>query len=207
MEEEEKIDAKFIRVAILPKSRALLNKLAKMNGRSAYIYLDQVLKYFENAGFDPADLKIETTQQELKKFRNTIVSFIRTQEKDVLIPLTNKMDSAIKLLVDVSKELKPKTNGGFDNVKEQIEGKKVGGFILPASAIVESKAPISSDKPTFDFSAKFTETQIKLEKKENEVEQLKSKIKNIGSKITKNLVGNYVLNISKEEYELLFQDK
>lgn len=55
-----------------------------------------MVDFFQKTGYDPAE-EFETPAAEVKKLRNTLVSFIRKQEKDYIVPLNDKMDHLIKV--------------------------------------------------------------------------------------------------------------
>jgi|GEM_PF-2083123 len=74
----------------------LLTKLSKSEKRYGYQFFQQMVDFFQKTGYDPAE-EFETPAAEVKKLRNTLVSFIRKQEKDYIVPLNDKVDHLIKV--------------------------------------------------------------------------------------------------------------
>jgi hypothetical protein len=57
--------------------------------------VEKMVYYFEKTGLNPQDVKVLTVAEELNKFRDTIISFMRKQEKDFILPTFGKMDTLI----------------------------------------------------------------------------------------------------------------
>jgi hypothetical protein len=83
-------------------------RLAKKFDMSLVDFLDAMAKYFEVTGVNPKDQVILSPAEELKKFRDTIISFMRKQENDFIKPTFGKMDTLIARFTDYINEEAPK---------------------------------------------------------------------------------------------------
>src|SRR5450759_1898652 len=79
-------------------------RLAKKFDMSLVDFLDAMAKYFEVTGVNPKDQVILSPAEELKKFRDTIISFMRKQENDFIKPTFGKMDTLIARFVKYIEE-------------------------------------------------------------------------------------------------------
>jgi len=91
----------------------LLTKLSKSEKRYGYQFFQQMVDFFQKTGYDPAE-EFESPAAEVKKLRNTLVSFIRKQEKDYIVPLNDKVDHLIK----VTAAAVPATETSSNNVQQ-----------------------------------------------------------------------------------------
>ena len=71
-------------------TKITIARLAKKFDMSLVDFLDAMAKYFEVTGLNPKDQVILSPAEELKKFRDTIVSFMRKQENDFIKPTFGK---------------------------------------------------------------------------------------------------------------------
>jgi hypothetical protein len=93
------------------ETKIVIARLAKKFDMSLVDFLDAMAKYFEITGLNPKDQVVLSPAEELKKFRDTIVSFMRKQENDFIKPTFGKMDTLIARFTDYINEEAPK-NGG-----------------------------------------------------------------------------------------------
>ena len=72
----------------------------------------QMVHYFLEHEIDPQDAQVRA-EKELAKLRNTLVSFIRRQEKDILAPMSNKVDAIAVMLSkgEVQRRVYPISDG------------------------------------------------------------------------------------------------
>lgn len=171
----------FVVIKAQAQTREKLGKLSKEAGLKQYIYLDHVLSFFEKTGHDPRDTEVASPAEEIKKFRNTIVSFIRRQEKDLLLPMMDRVEEMLKaqarLLQDSSTAtLPPKSESSSDTKSESV--RKKGKLLIPTSA-----------KKTTPTSRMSTEQKLSFIK-----ERMTKSSDELG----------YSLNLSKQEYKQLF---
>jgi hypothetical protein len=74
----------------------LLDKLKERLGRPKKKIVEQLITYADKLKIDPEFLKEGDPSHEIRKTRNDLISFVKTQEKDHLKPLY----SQLRLLVD-----------------------------------------------------------------------------------------------------------
>ena len=89
-------------------TKIAIARLAKKFDMSLVDFLDAMAKYFEITGVNPKDQVILSPAEELKKFRDTIISFMRKQENDFIKPTFGKMDTLIARFTDYINEEAPK---------------------------------------------------------------------------------------------------
>lgn len=80
------------------KSDDKLSALVLKFGRSKKLFLVQMIDYFYRSKKDPADSGDELLKRELSYGINRILSFIKQQEKDLLIPSMNLVTENFRLL-------------------------------------------------------------------------------------------------------------
>jgi hypothetical protein len=100
-------------------TKITIARLAKKFDMSLVDFLDAMAKYFEITGVNPKDQVILSPAEELKKFRDTIVSFMRKQENDFIKPTFGKMDTLIARFITYIEEEAPKRGEvtGLNKVK------------------------------------------------------------------------------------------
>ena len=87
--------AKYETLNVNPKSKISIDRLANKFDMSKVDLVEKMVYYFEKTGLNPQDVKVLTVAEELNKFRDTIISFMRKQEKDFILPTFGKMDTLI----------------------------------------------------------------------------------------------------------------
>ena len=80
------------------KSDDKLSALVLKFGRSKKLFLVQMIDYFYRSKKDPADSGDELLKRELSYGINRILSFVKQQEKDLLIPTMNLNTENFRLL-------------------------------------------------------------------------------------------------------------
>ena len=99
-------EAKYVSIRVKPEAQVRLEKLCEIFGRQKYEMANDCFEYLLQKGYDPKILDNEPTTEELKKLRNTLVSFIREQERTILKPMVEKVDRSVVTLVDFIREQK-----------------------------------------------------------------------------------------------------
>lgn len=90
-------------IRVYKDDRDKLEKLCKRDGIKSYIdYFKAMVEYFDSTGLNPEE-KIKSTAGELSKLRNTMVSFIRTQEEKKLDPIMQSIDELTGTLLNFLK--------------------------------------------------------------------------------------------------------
>src|SRR5450759_4036896 len=98
----------YASIKIKSKTKNSVDRLMKkfeMNGLEFY---DSVMEYNEITGLHPKDQVLISPTEELKKLRDTLVSFMRKQENDFIKPTFGKMDTLIARFIKYIEEEAPK---------------------------------------------------------------------------------------------------
>jgi len=99
---------KYVTISITPKSKIIIDRLADKYEMSQKDFAEAMAKYFDTTGVNPKDLQVLSPAEELKKFRDTIISFMRKQENDFIKPTFGKMDTLIARFITYIDEEAPK---------------------------------------------------------------------------------------------------
>jgi len=145
------------------ETKITIARLAKKFDMSLVDFLEAMAKYFEVTGLNPKDQVVLSPAEELKKFRDTIVSFMRKQENDFIKPTFGKMDTLIARFTDYINEEAPK--------KADIPGQnKIKSLALSGGIIKEEKkGPAESEAVKNDLNSE----EYKLLKEKYDVLELK----------------------------------
>lgn len=84
--------AKYETVNVSPKCKIIIDSLANKFEMSKVDFVENMVIYFDKTGLNPLDVKVLTVSSELNQLRDTVISFIRKQEKDYISPTIGKMD-------------------------------------------------------------------------------------------------------------------
>lgn len=82
--------------------------LSRKLGRTKRLLVMQMVDYFYKSKKDPADLNDEVLKKELSSSVNRILSFIRKQESDLLVPVYSMLDeltAMVKLMGSITKAI------------------------------------------------------------------------------------------------------
>ena len=156
------------------ETKITIARLAKKFDMSLVDFLEAMAKYFEITGLNPKDQVVLSPAEELKKFRDTIVSFMRKQENDYIKPTFGKMDTLIVRFTDYINEEAPK--------KAEIPGQnKVKSLALSGElSTAEKKGSAGSEAEKNDVhSDLFKELQERLYKSELKLKTTKEYLENI----------------------------
>ena len=164
----------YASIKIKSKTKNSADRLMKkfeMNGLEFY---DSVMEYFEITGVNPKDHVILSPAEELKKFRDTIVSFMRKQENDFIKPTFGKMDTLIARFTDYINEEAPKR--GETTGQNKVKSLALSGEI----STVEKKGSLVSEAVKNDVnSEEYKDLQEKLNKSELKLKTTKEYLENI----------------------------
>jgi hypothetical protein len=145
------------------ETKIVIARLAKKYDMSLVDFLDAMAKYFEVTGLNPKDQVVLSPAEELKKFRDTIVSFMRKQENDFIKPTFGKMDTLIARFTDYINEEAPKKGEtpGLNKIKSlALSGEK---------STEEKRVPPVSETAKNDLNSE----EYKLLKEKYDVLELK----------------------------------
>ena len=156
------------------ETKITIARLAKKFDMSLVDFLDAMAKYFEITGLNPKDQVVLSPAEELKKFRDTIVSFMRKQENDFIKPTIGKMDTLIARFTDYINEEAPK--------KADIPGQnKIKSLALSGEIFKdEKKESAGSEAVKNDVnSEEYKELQERLNKSELKLKTTREYLENI----------------------------
>lgn len=72
-----------------------LSKVAQRAGRGKQLFFEQMVDYFYRTKKDPLDSGDEVLQRTISKNHHNLTGFIKTQEKELLIPMRVEIDRMI----------------------------------------------------------------------------------------------------------------
>lgn len=156
------------------ETKITIARLAKKFDMSLVDFMEAMAKYFEITGLNPKDQVVLSPAEELKKFRDTIVSFMRKQENDFIKPTFGKMDTLIARFTDYINEEAPK--------KADIPGQnKIKSLALSGEiSTVEKKGSAASEAVKNDVnSEEYKELQERLNKSELKLKTTREYLENI----------------------------
>jgi len=111
---------KYVTISITPKSKIIIDRLADKYEMSQKDFAEAMAKYFDTTGVNPKDLQVLSPAEELKKFRDTIISFMRKQENDFIKPTFGKMDTLIARFVTYIDDEAPKRGEASEQNKAKL---------------------------------------------------------------------------------------
>lgn len=91
-----------------------LDNLARKLGRTKRSLVLQMIEYFYSTKKDPIDINDHALRNQLSQGVNRILSFIKQQEKDLLVPSYNLSSEVLKLLHDQISESSQNTQAFND---------------------------------------------------------------------------------------------
>ena len=114
-------------IKVRPETKKVTSRLAKKHSLNMLDFMEAMAKYFDTTGVNPKDQVILSPAEELKKFRDTIISFMRKQENDFIKPTFGKMDTLIARFVKYIDEEAPKNSdpGGQNKLKNIVSSSKM----------------------------------------------------------------------------------
>jgi hypothetical protein len=101
---------KYESINVKPQTKKTIDRLAKKHEKSLVDFTEDMASYFDKTGVNPNDLQILSPAEELKKFRDTIIAFLRKQEKEFILPVFSRVDTlAIRLIKYIDEEAPKKS--------------------------------------------------------------------------------------------------
>ena len=164
---------KYVTISITPKSKIIIDRLADKYEMSQKDFAEAMAKYFDTTGVNPKDLQVLSPAEELKKFRDTIISFMRKQENDFIKPTFGKMDTLIARFVTYIDEEAPRKGdtSGLNKVKS---------FTISSENGKDEKTRSSGENLQYDVQSEENKLlQEKLNKVELKLKTTKDYLENI----------------------------
>ncbi len=155
-------------------TKTTIARLAKKFDMSLVDFLDAMAKYFEVTGVNPKDQVILSPAEEIKKLRDTLVSFMRKQESDFIKPTFGKMDTLIARFIKYIEEEAPK-NGDI-TVQNRMKSLALSSEIINE----EKKGSTGSEAVKSDVNTdQYKALQEKCNKLELKLKTTKDYLENI----------------------------
>lgn len=155
-------------------TKITIARLAKKFDMSLVDFLDAMAKYFEVTGVNPKDQVILSPAEEIKKLRDTLVSFMRKQESDFIKPTFGKMDTLIARFIKYIEEEAPKN--GDVTVQNKMKSLAISSEIINE----EKKGSAGSEAVKSDVNTdQFKALQEKCNKLELKLKTTKDYLENI----------------------------
>ena len=155
-------------------TKITIARLAKKFDMSLVDFLDAMAKYFEVTGVNPKDQVILSPAEEIKKFRDTLVSFMRKQESDFIKPTFGKMDTLIARFIKYIEEEAPKN--GDVTVQNKMKSLALSSEIINE----EKKGSAGSEAVKSDVNTdQYKALQEKCNKLELKLKTTKEYLENI----------------------------
>ncbi len=168
------IMVEYALIKVRPETKKVASRLAKKHSLNMLDFMEAMAQYFDTTGVNPKDQVILSPAEELKKFRDTIVSFMRKQENDFIKPTFGKMDTLIARFTDYINEEAPK--------KGETPGQnKIKSLALSGEKSEEEKRvpPVSETAKNDLNSEEYKLLQEKLNKAELKLKTTKEYLENI----------------------------
>ena len=86
-------------IKVTQKHRELIGKAASRHDRPLGEFVHQCVLFVHKHRYNPYDLKDMSIADEFKKLRDSLVGFIRQQEKDHIVPMHNAVNDMTRQLV------------------------------------------------------------------------------------------------------------
>jgi len=198
---------KYEVIWVEPSAKKDFIKLCEKWNKKQVVLATQMVEYFKETGHNPLDTKVSAPAEEMKQLRNTLVSFIRTQETKILLPMVEKVDKSTQELAKFISEARGEVLG-----KKKAKSSSASSSLLEengSAEVVSEEAPVLENESEH-VTKEILELKIQLEKKEKENEEVKQKLKTLEKKIVYESTGfnkAYVLKVSKPEYNQLFKGR
>jgi hypothetical protein len=87
------IMTEYSTIKVRPETKKVTTRLAEKHEMNMLDFMHAMANYFDKTGVNPRDMQILSPAEELKKFRDTIIAFLRKQEKDFILPVFSRVDT------------------------------------------------------------------------------------------------------------------
>jgi hypothetical protein len=161
-------------IKVRPETKKVTSRLAKKHSLNMLDFMEAMANYFDTTGVNPKDQVILSPAEELKKFRDTIISFMRKQENDFIKPTFGKMDTLIARFIKYIEEEAPK------NTEVAGQNKMKSLALSGEKSTEEKRGSLVSETAKNDLnSEEYKLLQEKLNKSELKLKTTKEYLENI----------------------------
>ena len=178
---------KYVTISITPNSKIIIDRLADKYEMSQKDFAEAMAKYFDTTGVNPRDMQVLSPAEELKKFRDTIISFMRKQENDFIKPTFGKMDTLIARFVTYIEEEAPKRGevAGLNKVKPLTLSTDISKEEKNLSAGNETEKSDSQSDEIKLLQEKLNKAELKLKTTKEYLENILSNTEEKATGLTK----------------------
>jgi len=168
------IMVEYALIKVRPETKKVTSRLAKKHSLNMLDFMEAMANYFDTTGVNPKDQVILSPAEELKKFRDTIISFMRKQENDFIKPTFGKMDTLIARFIKYIEEEAPK------NTEVAGQNKMKSLALSGEKSTEEKRGSLVSETAKNDLnSEEYKLLQEKLNKSELKLKTTKEYLENI----------------------------
>jgi hypothetical protein len=161
-------------IKVRPETKKVTSRLAKKHSLNMLDFMEAMANYFDTTGVNPKDQVILSPAEELKKFRDTIISFMRKQENDFIKPTFGKMHTLIARFIKYIEEEAPK------NTEVAGQNKMKSLALSGEKSTEEKRGSLVSETAKNDLnSEEYKLLQEKLNKSELKLKTTKEYLENI----------------------------
>ncbi len=186
---------KYETLNVNPTTKKTIVRLAKKFEYSQVEFLKAMAIYFDKTGVNPRDLKILSPAEELKKLRDTLIGFIRTQEQEYIKPTFGKMDVLMARFVDYLDNEAPKRQDAKSIFESSVSEPEKHEVENPK---IETVTKL--DLPDREL----TDLKLNLEVEKQKIQNIKkevSKIFNVSSFTSTGFQKKIVVEMPQSEFE------
>ena len=178
------IMVEYALIKVRPETKKVTSRLAKKHSLNMLDFMEAMANYFDTTGVNPKDQVILSPAEELKKFRDTIISFMRKQENDFIKPTFGKMDTLIARFIKYIEEEAPK------NTEVAGQNKMKSLALSGEKSTEEKRGSLVSETAKNDLnSEEYKLLQEKLNKSELKLKTTKEYLENILSQTEYKITG------------------
>lgn len=106
-------------IIISSTSHKNLKKLASEHNRSIGRFTEEMILFFQKTGTDPQVINGKSATEMIKVIDRRIVSFFKTQEADILYPMSQQIQDNGEMTKELFEKLIQNLNKIFQKIKEQ----------------------------------------------------------------------------------------
>ena len=174
---------------IKKETKVIIDALVKNHGGLQRDFVHKMAVYFQSTGTNPDSFTMPSPAEELKKFRDTIIGFMRKQEADYIKPTFGKMNSMMEMMVRVLEEEKPK-----EKLTTKPEIKKEKKLVVPSKELEKVQ----------DDSEEIRKLRSQLEAKKQELKTMQTYFLEICNSVEKKSTGmhkKYVVMLDEAKFD------
>jgi len=168
------IMVEYALIKVRPETKKVTSRLAKKHSLNMLDFMEAMAQYFDTTGVNPKDMQVLSPAEELKKLRDTLVSFMRKQENDFIKPTFGKMDTLIARFIKYIEEEAPKN--GDAATQNKIKSLALSGEIIKEEKRGTAESGIIKNDVN---SEEYKLLQEKLNKAELKLKTTKEYLENI----------------------------